>query len=510
MSGVIGQTRNVLPLFRTSFTWRFKSDYLYKLSSQSVSSSRCVCCGISCLKQRSILCKISDPKMSSVLRYSTSSEVYPPEAKVQQNKVPLTNKAFRENIVKFATQLNVDISEERNLLAAFTHESFLLQNANKLSGSFGFNEKLAFIGAQTARKSFTEYLFENFPQLSAAEIWDLQNSFLEDFITQKAIEWDIMQKTLYYRQSKELMQRQTVLALVGVVYTHQSPKNADAFVKTHLIPELTKEKVEEMVKLQHPKFILQQISVEKEHFPLKVKLDFQEKSKSKYNVNNPFIYGVIVTRGENREILGKGICHSLVSAEKKACQRALLDHYPDEFNKFQLALDGDDFVKEENIDLGLTVAEQRVVELEKENDSFGFHIRGGEMKKKQTDKFLECYYMSPVFISHIVKDSIADKHGGLKVGDKILAINDRSVEGLDHKRVVKLLKSVSGPVSFTVTHCRETLIADKLEQRFIEIRRKKRLAELSSDVWSEWHQAQSDKAPSQYKDVLKYHKNPSS
>lgn len=78
MSGVIGQTRNVLPLFRTSFTWRFKSDYLYKLSSQSVSSSRCVCCGISCLKQRSILCKISDPKMSSVLRYSTSSEVYPP------------------------------------------------------------------------------------------------------------------------------------------------------------------------------------------------------------------------------------------------------------------------------------------------------------------------------------------------------------------------------------------------------------------------------------------------
>ena len=43
----------------------------------------------------------------------------------------------------------------------------------------------------------------------------------------------------------------------------------------------------------------------------------------------------------------------------------MLDHYPDEFNKFQLALDGDDFVKEENIDLGLTVAERRVVELEK-------------------------------------------------------------------------------------------------------------------------------------------------
>lgn len=37
------------------------------------------------------------------------------------------------------------------------------------------------------------------------------------------------------------------------------------------------------------------------------------------------------------------------------------------------------------------------------------------------------------------------------------------------------------------------------------MRRKKRLAELSSDVWSEWHQAQANQTPSQYKDVLKYH-----
>lgn len=194
----------------------------------------------------------------------------------------------------------------------------------------------------------------------------------------------------------------------------------------------------------------------------------------------------------------------------KACQRALLDHYPDEFNEFQLTLDGDEFLKEENVDLGLNVAEQRVVELEKENGSFGFHIRGGEIKKKQTDKFLEFHYMSPVFISHIVQGSVADKHGGLKVGDNILAINDRSVEGLDHERVVKLLKSVSGPVSFTITHCKETLLADKLEQRFKEIKRKKRLAELSSDVWSQWHQAQSNQTPSRYKDVLKYHKGSSS
>lgn len=47
------------------------------------------------------------------------------------------------------------------------------------------------------------------------------------------------------------------------------------------------------------------------------------------------------------------------------CQETLIKHYPDEFNKFQLVLDRDDFVTEANIDLGLNVAEQRVVELDK-------------------------------------------------------------------------------------------------------------------------------------------------
>lgn len=449
------------------------------------------------------------PKMSPISPYCTTSSKY---SDVKQGtKIPLTNKGFRESIVNFATHLNVNIPEDKDLLAAFTHESYLIVNADRLSGPFNCNEKLAFLGAQTARKCFTEYLYHNFPELSALENWDVQNALLEDFIMQKAVEWDIQPKTLYYRQPKELMLRQTVLALVGAVYNHESPEKADTFVKKHLIPELTKDKIEDMVKLQHPKFIIQSISDMKGHFPLKTKLDFQEKNKSKYHVNNPLIYSVTVTRGEKSEVLGQAVCHSLVLAEKKACQKALIDHYPDEFNKFQLVLNGDEFVKEENVDLGLIVAEQRVVQLEKQEDeSFGFRIRGGEMKKKQTEKFIEFHYMSPVYISHIIPGSVAAKCGGLHVGDKILAVNDRSVEGLDHERVVKLLKSVSGHVSFTVTYCKETLIADQIEMKFKEIKRQKRLAELSSDAWSEWHQAQSNQTPSQYKDVLKYHKDSSS
>ncbi|KAJ7333810.1 39S ribosomal protein L44, mitochondrial [Desmophyllum pertusum] len=419
-------------------------------------------------------------KTSQTSWKSTANTQYPDTG----NDTILTDSDFQKKIIAFCANIHVDIPD-KDLLAPFTHESFLIANSKKLSRSYRCNEKLAFLGAQTMRKCVVEYLYQNFPELSAAEIWDVQNTLLDDYVLEKAVEWDIKEKTLYTRQPKELMERQTVLALVGAVYTHESPDKADAFVKSHLIPELTKDWIIDLVKRQHPKFILQCVADMVGHIPLKTKLDFQDKKKSHLHLNNPFIYSVSVVRGKESEVLAKATHHTLSFAEKRACQLALINHYPDEFDKFQLDLDRDDFVTEANVDLGLIVAEQRVVELDRGEESFGFHIKGGEKKIKQTEK-----------------------HGGLSIGDRILAVNDRSVEGLDHKRVVNLLKSVSGCVSLTVAYCKEALIADEIEMKYKDVKRQKRLAELSSDVWSEWHQAQANKTPSQYKDVLKYHNLP--
>ncbi|KAL9981028.1 hypothetical protein ACROYT_G009682 [Oculina patagonica] len=456
-----------------------------------------VCCGNSRFQRYK-----SDVTKVQTSWYCTTKSKYPD---VQTGQSLLSNTGFRENILAFATKLNINIPDIKDLLAAFTHESYLIANAYKLSGPHECNEKLAFLGAQTMRKCVTEYLYHNFPELSALQIWDVQNALLDDYVLQKGVEWNIKGKTLYSRQPQELMQKQTLLALVGAVYTHESPEKADTFVMSHLIPELTKDKIDELVKMQHPKFILQCISDMVGHFPLKTKLDFKEKNKSHLHLNNPFIYSVSVIRGEKSELLSQAVCHSLSLAEKKACQEALIKHYPEEFNKFQLVLDRDDFVAEANIDLGLVAAEQRVIELDKGEESFGFHIKGGEKKTKQTEKWVVFHYTTPVFISHIVPGGVADRHGGLSVGDKILAVNDRSLEGLDHERAVNLLKSFSGSVSLTVSYCKEALIADQIEMKYKEIKHKKRLAELSSDVWSEWHQAQANQTPSQYKDVLKYH-----
>jgi len=83
-------------------------------------------------------------------------------------------------------------------------------------------------------------------------------------------------------------------------------------------------------------------------------------------------------------------------------------------------------------------------------------------------------------------------------------VNDQSLEGLNHERAVRLFKSVFGCVTLTVSHCREALVTDQVEMKYKEMRRKKRMAELASDIWSDWHQAQANRNPSQYRDILKY------
>lgn len=508
MSRSVLQTRTIIPLLRTSLLGRLSSDLAGRSLICSAPISTCVVCGNSWFERY----KRSSVTKTQISWFSTKENQYP-----SLKSAILDSPGFRKDVVKFCTQLNINISDIKHLLAPFTHESYLLTNVHKLSGHHESNERLAFLGAQSMRKCVTEHLYHNFPELTAREIWDVQTALLEDHVLAKALQWNIKAITLYSRHPQDLMLRQAVLALVGAVYTHESPEKADAFVKSHLIPELTKNEIEELVKLQHPKFILQSVGDKVGHFPLKTRLDYSKKSKSHLHLDNPFSYSVSVVRGQDGEVLAQEVSYSLTLAEKKACQKALIAYYAEEFNKFHLAVDKDDFTVEAEVDLGLIASEQRIVELDKGQDqSFGFHIKGGEKRKKRTEQWLVFHYTTPIFISHIVPGGLAERHGGLSVGDRILAVNDRSMEGLDHQRAVNLLKSVSGNVTLTVAHCKEALIADQVEMKYKELRRKKRMAELASDIWSDWHQAQANRQPSQYKDVLNYHdlpeetKNPSS
>ncbi|XP_055331845.1 protein lin-7 homolog C-like [Paramacrobiotus metropolitanus] len=102
----------------------------------------------------------------------------------------------------------------------------------------------------------------------------------------------------------------------------------------------------------------------------------------------------------------------------------------------------------------------RVVELPKTDEGLGFNIMGG---KEQN---------SPIYISRIIPDGLADRHGGLKRGDQLLSVNGINVEGENHEKAVELLKSATGSVKLVVRYSPKLL--EEIELRFDQQRSARR------------------------------------
>ena len=71
---------------------------------------------------------------------------------------------------------------------------------------------------------------------------------------------------------------------------------------------------------------------------------------------------------------------------------------------------------------------------------------------------------SPIYISRIIPNGVAWKHGGLKKGDQLLSVNGVSVENEYHEKAVELLKQAQGSVKLVVRYSPQVLI--EMENRF--------------------------------------------
>ena len=72
-------------------------------------------------------------------------------------------------------------------------------------------------------------------------------------------------------------------------------------------------------------------------------------------------------------------------------------------------------------------AHPRVIELPNTGEGLGFNVMGG---KEQN---------CPVYISRIIPEGVAAKHGGLKRGDQLLWINGQPVDGESHDKGILYL-----------------------------------------------------------------------
>ncbi|XP_058055506.1 inactivation-no-after-potential D protein [Anopheles bellator] len=93
--------------------------------------------------------------------------------------------------------------------------------------------------------------------------------------------------------------------------------------------------------------------------------------------------------------------------------------------------------------------ERKVVIDKTEKSSFGFSIVGGKVNVGGD-------VTSGLFIKSIIPDSPAEKGGMLKIGDRILAVNENSLENASHEKAVNYIKSADSRIVLVVQSLERT------------------------------------------------------
>lgn len=242
-----------------------------------------------------------------------------------------------------------------------------------------------------------------------------------------------------------------------------------------------------LMKLQHPKYILQKICENKDNYNIGLRINKLPTGKFK-----------CVAVSDNKDI-AMVTADSLAEAEHLACQEVLRDHLSDEFEAFHLD-SSIVFPPEESVNLEIKSPKQRQVQLTKTCDEpFGFTIRGGERKAIRNKQYIQLYITTPVFISLVEQGSPADRCG-LQVGDVLLGVNDHSLEDCTHKQAVTTLRNFlnSESLLFTVKHSMKEVRKYEVEQQYLEREKEKIRDELSSEAYAKWHDAKAKQDPEQY------------
>ena len=83
----------------------------------------------------------------------------------------------------------------------------------------------------------------------------------------------------------------------------------------------------------------------------------------------------------------------------------------------------------------------RVVRLSRDGDGLGFSIVGGTGSPHGD---------LPIYVKTVFERGAAARSGAVKLGDQLLAVNQRSLEGATHAQAVAILKGATGVVELKV------------------------------------------------------------
>ena len=272
---------------------------------------------------------------------------------------PLTGKRlvgsnwnYNAELSALASRVGVELVHLRFLKVALRDRSVVGAASSSKDQHLEEHSRLAFLGQSVLLHFVHEYLYFNYPKLAGGMLKDISNfltseTLLTDLSSHLGVTQLIQTRKLLGDPANSLVVTDAFCAVIGVLYEKQGGKSARSFVHDFVISQLASKDLSELIKLQHPRFMLNAILRSKGQSRLVSRL-IKESGRATHFPS--FVVGVY----SGDRLLGEGCGTSLKRAEREAMVTALQTHFQTELSKAPLPSDHENFVPEELLHTELT------------------------------------------------------------------------------------------------------------------------------------------------------------
>lgn len=241
----------------------------------------------------------------------------------------------------------VELSALAVRLGHTLHEVPSLSSAlDQMSRSYSMRvpSRLSMLGRSSMIHYLNEYLYFSYPAMDGSMLIDLSTAVTNGTALAKLSDHlgitDLIRTELNLTSPlHQQLISQTFCAVVGAIYQDKGPPSAKKLVHDFVVPQLADKDLEEIIKFQHPRFMLNLILTSSGQ-PKAISRLMTESGRATHFPS--FVVGIF--SGDN--CLGEGTGTSLQRAEQEALHSALRSHFQKEVSAAALPSQQEDFCSE--------------------------------------------------------------------------------------------------------------------------------------------------------------------
>lgn len=237
-----------------------------------------------------------------------------------------TNFNYDMELSALATRVGYTIAQLPTLPLALVHRSALPGEAKSEKDSPLHNSRLATIGESALVHFIHHYVYHTYPNLEGYMMWDINNHLTNWSAIDKVSRYlGVANLLISQHTPSEQMLGKTLLAVFGAVQIDQGLEAARSLANQFILPQLKDADLRELIKLQHPKFMLRILLKAQNKSPPVARI---LKETGRFTHFPTFVIGVY----SGMELLGEGAGTSLRRAQDEAASTALRKHFMKEIN----------------------------------------------------------------------------------------------------------------------------------------------------------------------------------